>query len=67
MGAVRVKRRQSLGGVDLPQVYDLAVDGVGYSTTGGYVDDIVDQLEDFKGQIASGAITVTTDPTTVGG
>jgi len=48
------------------QVYDLSVDGVGYSTTGGYVDDIVDQLEDFKAQIVSGAIVVPTDPTEVG-
>ena len=43
-------------------VYDLSVDGVGYSTTGGYVDDIADQLEDFKSQIASGAIVVPTVP-----
>ena len=28
--------------------YDLSVDGVGYSTSGGFVDDIVDQLEAFK-------------------
>ena len=28
--------------------YDLSVDGVGYSTSGGYVDDIVDQLEEIK-------------------
>lgn len=45
-----------------PTQYDLSVDGVGYSTTGGFVDDIVDQLEDFKSQIVSGAITVPTEP-----
>ena len=49
------------------QVYDLSVDGVGYSTTGGYVDDIVDQLDAFKADIIAGDIVVTTDPTTVGG
>lgn len=45
-----------------PTVYDLSVDGVGYSTTGGFVDDIVDQLEAFKADIISGAIVVPTDP-----
>lgn len=50
-----------------PQVYDLSVDGVGYSTTGGFVDDIADQLDAFKAEIVSGSITVSTDPTTVGG
>ena len=44
------------------QVYDLSVDGVGYSTTGGYVDDIADQLEDFKAQIIAGDIVVPTAP-----
>ena len=43
-------------------VYDLATDGVGYSTSGGYVDDIVDQLEEFKAQIVDGTITVPTEP-----
>ena len=42
--------------------YDLSVDGVGYSTSGGFVDDIVDQLEDFKAQIIAGDIVVPTDP-----
>ena len=42
--------------------YDLSVDGVGYSTSGGYVDDIVSQLEDYKSQIVSGAITVPDTP-----
>ena len=44
------------------QRYDLSVDGVGYSTSGGFVDDIVDQLEAFKADIISGAIVVPTDP-----
>ncbi len=43
-------------------VYDLSTDGVGYSTTGGFVDDIVDQLEDFKAQIVAGDIVVPTEP-----
>ncbi len=43
-------------------VYDLSTDGVGYSTTGGFVDDIVDQLEDFKAQIIDGTIEVPTEP-----
>ncbi|MDH3293181.1 MAG: BMP family ABC transporter substrate-binding protein [Acidimicrobiia bacterium] len=43
-------------------VYDLSVDGVGYSTTGGFVDDIVDQLEDYKSQIVAGDIVVPTEP-----
>ncbi len=42
--------------------YDLSVDGVGYSTSGGFVDDIVDELEDFKEQIINGDIVVPTDP-----
>jgi len=43
-------------------VFDLSVDGVGYSTSGGFVDDIVDQLEDFKAKIISGEIEVPTAP-----
>ncbi len=42
--------------------YDLAVDGVGYSTSGGQVDDITDQLEDYKQQIIDGDIEVPTAP-----
>jgi len=44
------------------QVFDLSVDGVGYSTTGGFIDDITDQLDAFKDQIVSGEITVPTKP-----
>jgi basic membrane protein A len=40
--------------------FDLARDGVGYSTSGGFVDDIVPQLEDLKQQIIDGTITVPT-------
>ena len=43
-----------------PTVYDLAVDGVGYSTTGGQIDDLVEQLDEYKQQIIDGEITVPT-------
>jgi len=42
--------------------YDLKVDGVGYATSGGQVDDIKDQLDAFKEKIISGEITVPTTP-----
>ncbi len=45
-----------------PRVYDLEQGGVDYSTSGGKVDDIKAQLDDFKQKIISGEITVT-DPT----
>ena len=49
-----------------PQVFDLSVDGVGYSTTGGYVDDIAGQLDNWKGRIVSGEIVVSRDPADLG-
>jgi basic membrane protein A len=42
--------------------YDLAVDGVGYSTSGGFVDDITGDLDEYKQQIIDGEITVPTEP-----
>jgi basic membrane protein A len=42
--------------------YDLSVDGVGYSTSGGFVDDITSKLDDYKQQIIDGSITVPTTP-----
>jgi basic membrane protein A len=39
-------------------LFGLADDGVGYSTSGGFIDDIVDQLEDYKQQIIDGEIVV---------
>jgi basic membrane protein A len=45
-----------------PATYDLSVDGVGYSTTGGFIDDITDQIDDYKDQIVSGDIVVPTEP-----
>jgi basic membrane protein A and related proteins len=41
--------------------FDLAKDGVGYATSGGFIDDIVPQLEDLKKQIVDGTITVPTE------
>ena len=37
--------------------YDLEKDGVGYSTSGGQIDDIVSKLDDYKQKIISGEIT----------
>ena len=42
--------------------YDLSVDGVGYSTSGGFVDDIVADLDGYKQQIIDGEIKVPTAP-----
>jgi len=42
--------------------YDLKVDGVGYSTSGGFIDDITSKLDDYKKQIIDGKITVPTEP-----
>jgi basic membrane protein A and related proteins len=42
------------------KVYDLKANGVGYSTTGGKIDDIVPQLEEYKAKIVGGEITVPT-------
>jgi len=41
-------------------IFDLSRDGVGYSTSGGFIDDIEPQLEDLKQQIIDGEITVPT-------
>ena len=44
------------------QIFDLSVGGVDYATSGGFVDDIADQLDAFKEQIISGEIEVPTAP-----
>jgi basic membrane protein A len=44
------------------QTYDLAHDGVGYSTSGGFIDDITDQIDDYAEKIKSGDIEVPTAP-----
>ena len=42
--------------------YDLKVDGVGYATSGGFLDDVKDQLDKFKADIVAGTIVVPTTP-----
>jgi basic membrane protein A and related proteins len=44
------------------RVFDLEADGVGYSTTGGFVDDIAAELDGYAEQIISGEIEVPTSP-----
>ena len=46
----------------LPKRFDLKVDGVGYATSGGKVDDIKDVLDGYKAQIIAGTITVSDKP-----
>jgi len=48
------------GGSDI--VYDLEAEGVGLSTSGGFIDDIQDQIEDYRQQIVDGEIEVPTTP-----
>ena len=43
-------------------VFDLAADGVGYSTSGGFIDDITDQLDALREQIIKGELEVPTEP-----
>jgi len=56
----RVVNGEEVGGT--VTTYDLEAGGVDYSTTGGYIDDIVEQLEELKAQIISGEIEVPTAP-----
>lgn len=42
--------------------FDVASGGVGYSTSGGFIDDIVPQLDEYAAQIASGEIVVPSAP-----
>jgi basic membrane protein A and related proteins len=44
-------------------VFDLSVDGVGYSTSGDFLaEETITALEDFKAQIIAGDIEVPTVP-----
>ena len=54
-----VKDGDTSGGI---KVFNLSNDGVGYSTSGGYIDAFVEQLEEIKAKIVSGEITVPTAP-----
>lgn len=42
--------------------YDLAGDGVGYADSGGFIDDIKSEIDDYAEQIKSGDIKVPTTP-----
>ncbi|RIJ77463.1 BMP family ABC transporter substrate-binding protein [Nakamurella silvestris] len=42
--------------------YDLKADGVGYSTSGGQIDDIVGDIDGYKAKIISGEIEVPAVP-----
>ncbi len=44
------------------KTFDLKTDGVGYSTSGGYLDDVAAQLEELKAKVISGEIVVPTKP-----
>ena len=44
------------------EVFDLAADGVSYSTSGGFVDDIVGELDALKEQVVAGEIEVPDAP-----
>jgi len=57
--AKAVKEGDKSGGF---KTFDLKSDGVGYATSGGYLDDIVPQLEDLKAKVISGEIVVPTKP-----
>lgn len=46
----------------LPKVFDLKVDGVGYATSGGKVDDITGDLDAYKAAIVGGSIKVESTP-----
>ena len=48
------------GGSDV--VYDLEADGVGLATSGGFIDDIQDVVDDYRQQIIDGDIEVPTAP-----
>jgi basic membrane protein A len=48
------------GGSD--ETFDLKSQGVGLSTTGGFIDDIKTQIDDYTGKITSGSIKVPTTP-----
>jgi basic membrane protein A len=54
-----VKNGDTKGGIN---VFDLKNDGVGYATSGGYIDEFKDQLDALKKDIVDGKITVPTAP-----
>jgi basic membrane protein A and related proteins len=48
------------GGTDV--VNDLSTEGVGLATTGGFIDDIQDEIDGFRQQIIDGDVEVPTTP-----
>ena len=48
------------GGKDV--VNDLSTDGVGLATSGGFIDDIKGQIDEYRKKIISGEIKVPTQP-----
>jgi len=48
--------------IDAVTSYDLSNDGVTYATSGGFVDDISDQLNELQQMIIDGEITVPSTP-----
>ncbi|SFL90976.1 nucleoside-binding protein [Geodermatophilus ruber] len=48
------------GGTD--EVYDLSSEGVGLATSGGFIDDIQGEIDDYRQQIIDGEIEVATTP-----
>jgi basic membrane protein A len=46
----------------LPSVFDLKVEGVGFSTSGGKIDDIESTVLAYQSQVISGTIKVPTEP-----
>ncbi|MGW1677009.1 BMP family lipoprotein [Saccharopolyspora sp. NPDC002376] len=52
--------RDDLG--SLPKKFDLAIDGVGYSKSGGMVDDLVPVVDAYRNAIANGDIEVSDKP-----
>jgi basic membrane protein A len=48
------------GGTDV--VNDLETEGVGLSTTGGFIDDIQGDIDEYRQQIIDGEIEVPTTP-----
>ncbi|WP_253866433.1 BMP family lipoprotein [Prauserella halophila] len=47
---------------DLPERFDLSVDGVGYSTSNPAIEDVTDELEGYKKAIVDGDIEVSETP-----
>ncbi len=62
--AVYESLKKFVAGEELPAstTFDLESEGVGYATSGGFVDDIRPQLDDLKQKIIAGEITVATTP-----